>query len=68
LNEDSAANDTSDFLSTGIRYEAGRQLWARVPPFQYQPPTLRNVLGAHAADAIALASGSARSWWQRRPR
>jgi ABC-2 type transport system permease protein len=55
LNEDSAKNDTSDFLETGIRYEAGLDLWARVPAFEYQPPSLSTVLGAHAADAVALS-------------
>jgi ABC-2 type transport system permease protein len=55
LNEDSAKNDTSDFLKTGIRYEAGPDLWARVPAFQYHPPTLAMVLGAHRGDALSLS-------------
>jgi ABC-2 type transport system permease protein len=54
LNEDSAKNDTSDFLKTGIRYEAGQDLWARVPTFQYQSPSLAAVLGAHTGDALGL--------------
>lgn len=55
LNEDSVAHDTSDFLTTGVRYEADQQLWASVPPFQYQAPTLTTVFHAHGSDTVGLA-------------
>jgi ABC-2 type transport system permease protein len=51
MNEDITAHPVPD----GETHVAGRELWARVPPFEYRPPALASVLARNRGTLAILA-------------
>jgi ABC-2 type transport system permease protein len=50
-------NENLAFRSTaaGIGYQAGPELWASLPPFQYEVPPVGVALAAQRSSAVVLA-------------